>query len=368
MTTANVQTASTRRRRRRAKRHAKQAGTIPGTPVYTGDIEPGAPVAVGIIDYTADTVEEHQGSDTAALNRLGAAESQTWINLDGLHDVEAVQQIAKALHLHPLWAEDIVNTGSRCKTETLGDQVLVVARMVRLVDDRLESEQVTLVAGPNWICTFQERPGDVWEGLRERIRRGEGRVRRMRSDYLLYLLLDAIVDNYFLVLEATEARVDALETEAIDLRSQLDLGRIFALKNELADFKRLIWPMREAVGALLRLEEGGPVGEKVLPYFRDLYDHVLSTLDILETSRDRVVGVFELHLAVNGHRLNDIMKVLTLVSTIFIPMTFIAGVYGMNFEIIPELRWSWGYAYVWTLMLGSAALGLGWMRSQRWIG
>lgn len=355
-----------RRRRRRAKRHARQAGAIPGTAIYTGDIEADVPVAVNILDFTAESFDEVEGSDTGALTRLGKSQSVTWINLDGIHDVEPVEQVCKSLGVHPLWVEDIVNPGSRSKTETIGDQVFVVARMVRLVDERIHSEQVSLVMGPGWVLTFQERPGDVWSGLRERIRRGEGRVRRMKADYLLHALLDAIVDHYFLALEYTETLVDGMEAHVIDPNTRLELTSIFALKNELADFRRTVWPMREAIGSLLKLEEG-PISERVLPFYRDLYDHILSVMDILETSRDRVVGVFELHLAVSGARLNDIMKVLTIVSTIFIPMTFIAGVYGMNFDHIPELHWSYGYLYVWALMLGSAAVGGGLVVSRRWL-
>lgn len=355
-----------RRRRRRAKRHARQLGAVPGTAIYTGDVEAGVPVAVDVLDFTPDAIVETQGSDTEALTRLGKAESVTWINLDGIHDVGPVEQVCRALRVHPLWVEDIVNPASRSKTETIDDQVLVIARMVRLVDDRIHTEQVAIVMGPGWVLTFQERPGDVWTGLRERIRRNEGRVRRMKADYLLHALLDAIVDHYFLVLEFTETLVDGLEAQAIDPRSTLKLTDIFTLKNELADFRRTVWPMREAIGSLLRLEDG-PFDERVLPFYRDLYDHILSVMDILETSRDRVVGVFELNLAVSGARLNDIMKVLTIVSTIFIPMTFIAGVYGMNFDHIPELHWSYGYLYVWSLMLGSAAVGAGVVISRRWL-
>ena len=248
----------------------------------------------------------------------------------------------------------------------IDDRVLVIARMVRIEDGVLHSEQVSMVLGKGWVLTFQERPGDVWESLRTRIRVGNGRVRRMNSDYLLHALLDQIVDHYFLSLEQLEGRVDGLEALAIDGDKRLDLGIIFELKNELAEFRRTVWPMRESIAALLRMEDG-PIGGVVLPYFRDLYDHVVQVMDILETSRERVVGVYELHLAVTSHRLNDIMKLLTIVSTIFIPMTFIAGVYGMNFQHIPELQWDYGYLYVWALMLGTAAIGAVVVYSRRWL-
>ena len=354
-----------RAQRRRSRNLAAKRGAPPGTATYTGDIT-GVPVVVEIIDYDPAGVRELSACDSEALRAYADPSTVTWINLIGIHEVDSVQAIAKAFDVHALWIEDVLNPSSRAKTEMLENRVLVVARMVRIDAGEVHSEQISIVMGKGWVITFQERPGDVWSSLRQRIRLGNGRVRRMGSDYLLHALLDDVVDHYFVALENLEERVDALEALALDPTTQLNLSTIFELKGELADFRRTVWPMRESVSALLRIEEG-PMTHAVQPYLRDLYDHVVQVMDILESSRERVVGVYELHLAVTGHRLNDIMKILTLVSTIFIPMTFIAGVYGMNFRYMPELEWPYGYAFAWVLMLGTAAVGGLYVVSRRWL-
>ncbi|MCB9676103.1 MAG: magnesium/cobalt transporter CorA [Alphaproteobacteria bacterium] len=358
-------TTTKRSRRRRSRLLGDKRGLPPGTPVYTGDVKD-VPVEVRVLDYDTDGHREHREGDIQKLAEYHSDASVTWINLDGVHQVDQVATICRAFGIHPLWMEDILNPSGRPKAEILEDRVLVVARMVHRSEDRLVSEQVSMVLGPGFVLTFQERAGDVWEPLRERIRGGNGRIRKMRADYLLHALLDDIVDHYFVALEDLESRVDGLEANALDPNGRVDMTAIFDVKSELADFRRSVWPMRESVSSLLKAE-GGPIDASVTPYFRDLYDHVVQVMDILETSRERVVGVYELHLAVTSYRLNDIMKVLTIVSTIFIPATFVAGVYGMNFDHMPELHWGFGYPFAWLLMLGSAGVGGYWVYTRRWL-
>ncbi|MEZ4318281.1 MAG: magnesium/cobalt transporter CorA [Myxococcota bacterium] len=358
-------TTAKRSRRRRARTLAEKRGLPPGTPVYTGDVE-GVPVHVQVIDYAPDRLDELEVDDAQRLSSYRDEASVTWINLDGIHQADQVQAIARIFDLHPLWMEDILNPQGRPKAEVLDDKVLVVARMVHRVEGVVNTEQVALVLGPGWVLTFQEQAGDVWESLRSRIRQGKGRIRKMKADYLMHALLDDIVDAYFVALEEVESRVDGLEAAALDPSTRIDNAAIFALKQELADFRRAVWPMRESVSALLKAD-GGPISAAVVPYLRDVYDHVVQVMDILESSRERVVGVYELHLSVTSHRLNDIMKVLTLVSTIFIPGTFVAGVYGMNFKHMPELEWEYGYPFAWAVMLGLGALGGIWAWRRRWL-
>jgi magnesium transporter len=293
------------------------------------------------------------------------SDTVTWVNMVGVHEVEAVQAVCHALQIHPLWIEDIVNPHGRPKVDSLEGLVFVVARMMVPEGEKVRTEQISILLGPEWVLTFQEREGDVWEPLRERIRLGKGRIRSMGADYLLHALLDDVVDNYFICLELLETRVDHLEARAIDPEAAVDLGAVFSLKNELADFRRSAWPMRETMHGLLRLDS--TLSVEVLPYYRDLSDHIVQVMDALEANRERVVGVYELHLAVTGHRLNDIMKVLTIVSTIFIPMTFVAGVYGMNFKNMPELEWTYGYPAAWVVMLGCALGGGVWVYGKRWL-
>lgn len=356
---------ASRSRRRRARSAADRAGKPPGTPIYHGE-ERSEPVHVHVLDYGPQHLEQREAFDALELRRYADPKSVSWINIDGIHQVEQVQAVCRAFDIHPLWVEDIVNSDTRPKAEYLGDRVFVVARMAEVDTGSLDTEQVSIIAGPGWVLTFQEHDGDVWQPLRARIEAGTGRVRTMRADYLLHALLDAIVDHYFVAIEEVEVRVDGMEAAALDPDTTVDLKEVFKIKNELTSFRRAAWPMREAVSSLLRDEEG-PVTSEVVPFFRDLYDHVVQVMDILETSRERVVGVYELHLAVTSHRLNDIMKILTIVSTIFIPMTFVAGVYGMNFDNMPELHWDWGYPLSWLLMLGSGVGGALWMYSRKWV-
>jgi len=361
--------ASRRRRRRQSIQAARQkAGAPPGTAIYTGETLPDTPITVQILDYDPESVQELEAANTNELGPYQTRDRVTWINLDGIHRAEEVQALGKAFGVHPLWIEDVLNPTSRPKAEVYQDRVLVITRMALTTDDPnnpVNIEQVSLVLGPGWVLTFQEHPGDVWGAVRDRIRAGGGRVRRRREDYLLHALLDAVVDHYFTALEALEAQVDALEDEALSIMD-VDLKKVYALKGELAAFRQVVWPTREAVGALLRVE-GEAIQPETVPYFRDLYDHVVQVMDILETSRERVMSAFELHLAITGHRLNEIMRVLTVVSTVFIPLTFIAGVYGMNFRYMPELDQPWAYPAVWVLMLSMAA-GMGiWFKTRRWM-
>lgn len=364
-----MSTANRRRRRRsRAAASARKKHAPPGSPIYTGEALPDVPITVRVVDYGPDDVRELEADNVNELGDYRSEDSVTWINLDGIHRAGEVQAVGAAFGLHPLWIEDILNPTGRPKAEAMDDKVLVITKMALVTgrpEDPLESEQIAVILGPGWVLTFQERPGDVWEPLRERIRNGAGRVRRMRVDYLLHALLDAVVDNYFVALEAMDALVDALEDEALGERG-VELRRVYELKGELAALRQVIWPTREAVAGLLR-RDSEAIRPETAPYFRDLYDHVVQVMDVLETSRERVMGVFELHLAVNGHRMNQAMRVLTVVSTIFIPMTFLAGVYGMNFQHMPELAWRWGYPAIWGVMLGLGVAMAIWFRTRRWM-
>lgn len=359
---------SQRSRRRRSRSAALKHGLPPGAPVYAGDAAPDVAVAVRVMDYSPTEVQESDALRTDQLKAHRDSSSVTWINLDGIHQADQVQAVCRTFGVHTLWVEDILNPSSRPKTEVMDDKVLVITRMVRAGGEGpagLSTEQVAMVLGPSWVLTFQEQAGDVWDALRQRIRTGGGRIRRMRADYLLHALLDAVVDHYFLALEALEMRVDVLEDGALD-GLPVDLRKVHAQRRELAAFREVVWPSREAIAALLK-RDAEAIGQDILPYYRDLYDHVVQVMDILESSRERLVGVFELHLAVNGHQLNQIMRVLTVVSTVFIPLTFIAGIYGMNFKYMPELEYEWAYPAVWVLMVATALGMAHWFRTRQWM-
>ncbi len=359
--------SSSRRRRNRSQIRQAKEGLPPGTPIYAGE-QRDFPVTVQVIDYDAEHLTDRIEQNVADLCPYRDRQTTvTWINLDGIHDSEAVVALGETFGMHALWIEDVLNPTSRPKVEVLEDRILVITRMVEwLPDGSLDQEQVSLVLGPGFVLTFQERPGDVWDTLRKRISGNVGRIRKMGADYLLHALLDATVDHYFVVLETLETRVDDLENRAIT-NPELSLPVQFQeLKSELQGLRGVVWPTREAVAALLR-GETNILSPATMPFYRDLYDHVVQVMDILDASRDRLVWVVELHLALTSQRMNEIMKVLTLVSTVFIPLSFIAGVFGMNFDVMPELHEDWGYPAVLSLM---ATIGFGlllWFRAQRWL-
>ena len=227
-------------------------------------------------------------------------------------------------------------------------------------------EHVSLVLGPNFVLSFQERPGDVFETVRNRIRQGKGRIRRMGADYLAYSLLDAIVDGYFVVLEGRGEQIEALEDELISRPSPETLSVIYRLRRQGLFVRRSVWPVREVAGAFLQ-HESPLLGEGVRAYFRDLYDHVVQVIDMTETFREMLAGMLDTYLSSLGNRTNEVMKVLTIIATIFIPLTFIAGIYGMNFEGMPELHWRWGYGGAWALMILVAGGMVIYLRRKKWL-
>ena len=234
------------------------------------------------------------------------------------------------------------------------------------VEDKLRTEQFSLILGPNYIITFQEEVGDVFEMVRERLRKGKGRIRKLPPDYLAYALIDAVVDHYFLVLEKIGERVESLEEELVTNPNPETLQTIHHLKRELIFLRKSVWPMRELIGGLER-GESSLVGEKTTVFLRDVYDHTIQVIDTVETLRDIVSGMLDVYLSSLSNKMNEVMKVLTIIATIFIPLTFIAGIYGMNFEFMPELKWHWGYPIVWVIIIAIAVIMLFYFRRKRWL-
>jgi magnesium transporter len=342
-----------RRRRRRLTR--VQPGTIPGT-LASPEGGPAAPPRVTVMHYTQDSLFESEAKTVAEclewLDRPGV----TWINVDGLGQPEALAQFGERLHFHPLALEDVFNVPQRPKIEAYGDHYLLILRMLRLAPE-IDEEQVSVFFGGTYVITVQERAdGDVFEGVRERLRKSRGRVRVAGSDYLTYALIDAVIDGYFPVLESLGERLDHLEDECVMEPEALALPKIQTLRRDLLTLRRAIWPMREAVVALGR-EESALITAETRLFLRDCYDHALEALEIVETDRETASSVMEIYLAMQNQRLNEVMKVLTVMATLFIPLTFIASIYGMNFEHMPELKWRYGYPATLGLM-GAVAGGL----------
>jgi len=338
--------------------------TTPGT-LIPPDSAPSAPVRITVMHYTPEGLSENEAKTAEECLEWLGRPGVTWINVDGLGQPEVLARLGEQLHFHPLALEDVFNVPQRPKVEAYGEHYLLILRMLRLAPE-IEEEQVSLFFGASYVITVQERAdGDVFEGVRERIRKSRVRLRVAGADHLTYALLDAVVDGYFPVLESLGERLERLEDECVLERGALVLPKIQVLRRDLLTVRRAIWPMREAVVALGR-EESALITPETRLFLRDCYDHALEALEIVETDRETASSVMEIHLATQNQRLNEVMKVLTVIATIFIPLTFIASIYGMNFEHMPELRWRYGYAAILGFM-GAVAAGLiYYFKRRRW--
>lgn len=349
------------------KKRTGKIGAPPGTLVHVGEKQQGAP-CLSVMRYSPELFEEYEATSVAQVRAASDQAGVTWINLVGLHHVGLIEELGTAFSIHPLVLEDILNTDHRPKCEPHDDFLFLVVKMLTYDAGQREivSEQISLILGRGYVLSFQEKPGDLFEELRNRIRVDKGRVRRMGADYLAYRLLDTIVDHYFVILEQLGDHVETLEAALIDHPMRSLLHRIHHTKREIVLLRRSVWPLREAIGSLLR-EESGLMTPAVHPYLRDLYDHTIQIIDTIETFRDLITGMLDLYLSSVSNRMNEIMKVLTIMSTIFIPLTFLVGVYGMNFDYLPELHWHWAYFLLWGVMLAIAGGMFVFFRRKRWL-
>ena len=292
----------------------------------------------------------------------------TWINIDGIHDAALVERLGSYFGLHPLILEDIMNTSQRPKMEDLGDAIYVVLKMIEYGADGpdVATEQMSVVFGKNFVLTFQERPGDTFDPVRERIRKGKGRIRKMGPDYLAYALIDSVVDDYFIVLERMGEQIEQLEDELISDPKKATLNEIHQLKRQMILLRKSVWPLRELISRLERAES--PIIQKTTGIFlRDVYDHAIQIIDNIETFRDMLSGMLDMYLSSVSNRMNEVMKFLTIIGTIFIPLTFLAGVYGMNFKFMPELEWRWGYYLIWGIMIAAGVSLILYFRKKKWL-
>jgi magnesium transporter len=318
--------------------------------------------------YGASFAEEPQEIAVEDCTPEANSEQVVWYTVDGVHDVELLQRLGNCFGIHPLVLEDIANTSQRPKLEEFDDCIFVALKMIgyELSHDKLRTEHVSIIFGKGYVLAFLEDPGDVFEPVRQRVRTGKGRIRKLGADYLAYALVDAIVDNYFEVLEKLSEGIEELEEEVVDAPTSSTLRTIHVTKRQLILLRRAVWPLREAVNALVRDELELVTGDTRI-FLRDLYDHTIHVIDTVETLREMVAGMMEVYLSSVSNKLNQVMKVLTVISSIFIPLTFIVGVYGMNFDYMPELRLRWGYWAVWGVMLAVAGGLLALFRRKEWI-
>lgn len=356
-------------------RKASPPGSAPGTLVAREWREPGAATAtLRILAYGPDKIEEWTSTSVDDLDRRAGPDrpgapvapgaAVIWIDVLGLHDLDALRRLGERFHLHPLALEDVLNTAHRPKTEDYGDHRFVIAKAVEL-GDTVAAEQVSLFFGRGFVLTFREAPCRAFEAVRERIRGPRSRIRAAGADYLAYALLDAVIDELFPVLERFGERLEELEEEVVEKPVRATLERIYHARRELLLLRRAAWPQREVIQALER-DASGLVAAETKVYLRDCYDHTIQALDFIETYRELAAGMLDAYLSGLSNRLNEVMKVLTIIATIFIPLTFVAGVYGMNFKFMPELGWRFGYPAVLALMAVMAAGMLIYFKRKDW--
>lgn len=358
---------SKKKSKRYLKKISKKAGLPPGSLVHIGE-EKKEKARIELIYYDEETVEKKEISSFEESSQFLSRKGVTWINIDGISDVSLVEKAGKFFDINELVLEDILNTEQRPQAKDFGNFLFVVLKMVNYEAERDEllTEQVSIITGKNFVISFQEGiAGDVFDPLRERIKKGKERIRKMGSDHLAHALIDATVDSYFVVLEKIGERLENIEEETLSFPSSKTIEQIHRLKRNLILLRKSVWPIRELAGFLEKSDS--PLIQKATSlYFRDIYDHSLQLIDFIETFRDISGNILDIYLSNLSNRLNEVMKVLTIISTIFIPLTFIAGVYGMNFRFMPELEWRFGYFLILFLMALVAIVMVIFFRKKRW--
>ena len=345
---------------------SKRAGQPPGSLHVSGETS-NAPVLITVIDYDATHFQEKQVSKITECFQFRDTETVTWINIDGLGNTNVIEDLGKYFTIHPLILEDILNTEQRPKMEDLDTYLYLNLKMLSYIEleKDVKIEHISMIIGPNFLISFQEDIGDIFDPVRERIRK-DGRIRKFGPDYLAYALIDGIVDNYFAVMEKLEERVEDLEEELVTNPTQGSLNKINQLKKDMIFLRKSVWPLREVINNLER-SESPLIKESTTIYLRDVYDHTIQVIDTLETFRDMVSGMIDIYLSGLSYKMNEIMKVLTLIATIFIPLTFVVGLYGMNFRYMPEIDWEYGYYSVLVLMVIMVVGMLTFFRRKKWI-
>jgi magnesium transporter len=347
------------------KRRSAKTGLPPGSLIHIGERHgEKAKITLCVYDETRFQEREIQTLEGVLPPAGGGV---TWIHIDGLHEIPLLEAMGVSFSLHPLTLEDILNTEQRPKSEDHGDYLYIVLKLFH--EDAggvLIPEQVSIVLGQNWLISLQEKEGKLLDPIRERLRNEKGRLRKAGADYLAHALLDAMVDSYFAILDGFGEKIEGLETALIGRPLPSTLRAIQALKREMILLRKSVWPLREMLGRLGR-SDSPLIREQSVIYFRDIYDHAIQVIDTIETYRDMLSGMLDIYLSSISNRMNEIMKVLTIIATVFMPLTFLAGVYGMNFHYMPELAWRWGYFALWGAMIAVAVFMLIIFRRKKWL-
>jgi magnesium transporter len=348
------------------RKRAQKAGLPPGSLIYTGE-KVDEKISITIIEYDEQQYQEREIASFDECLLLKDKPGVTWIKVAGIHAVENLEKLGECFSLHPLVLEDILNTDQRPKIEDFDDYIYIVLRMISYSENNeLSSEQISFILGSNFLISLQESNGGVFAPVLERLRTSKGRVRRSGADYLVYTLMDLIVDNYFVVLEQFGEGLEYMEEEVVKRPTPQTLQDIHRSKYDMIMLRKSVWPLREVIGRLER-RESDLIQEATGIYFKDVYDHTIVAIDNIETYRDILSGMLDIYLSSISNRLNAIMKVLTVIATIFMPLTFLAGVWGMNFKHMPELEWLWGYPLALGLMLAIALSMVIYFYKKKWL-
>jgi magnesium transporter len=349
------------------QRFARKAGLPPGSLVYVGEKEHLAP-RITVVRYSDTDFAVNEFEAFAACPVVADPAVVTWINVSGIHQVKDLEKLGECFNIHPLVLEDILEVGQRPKIEDYDDYLYIVLDSIRPVaeGEELVSEEISLVLGPHYVLSFHEGNGDVFAPIRDRLLKAKGRLRKMGADYLAYTIIDLIVDNYFVELEKFGDQVEFLEDEVVSRPTPRTLRAVHRFKNDMIMLRKSLWPLREVIARLER-RESPLISENLGNYFRDVYDHTIIAIDTVETYRDILSGMLDIYLSSMSNRLNEIMKVLTIIATIFMPLTFITSLYGMNFKYMPELQWHYGYYEVLGLIAVIAVCMLLFFRKKHWI-
>jgi len=350
-------------------RVSKKSGLEPGSLVYIGKERPeDVKITVTLIDYDSDTLEEKEIKDIEECAPYLDKPTTTWINIYGIHDVTIIEKVGKTFGIHPLVLEDILNTAHRPKTEDFEDYIYTVIKMIDTdpETDEIKMEQVSIVTMKNVVITFQEKHGDVFDPVRKRIKDRKPRIRKRGTDYLTYALLDAVVDGYFLTFERLSDRIENMESVLLEKPTKSALDEIYQLKRTILSLRRAIVPSREMINSLVH-DESALIGPETTPFLRDVHDHIVQIIETTDHFRDILNGMIDAYNSIMGNKMNEVMKVLTIIATLFIPLTFLAGIYGMNFAFMPELAWKWGYFTVLGIMFIVTLLMLLYFKRKEWM-
>ena len=349
------------------KKSLKKVGLPPGTLVFTGERKLDK-VSMSVIDFNESRIEEKILERVEDSYCYRDTPSVSWININGIHNVEVIESIGKHYGIHPLVLEDILNIDQRPKMEDYGPYLYLVLKMINF-DEKLKEikiEQVSIIITERCVISFQEMEGDIFDAIRDRLKNNKGRIRKMGADYLAYSLIDAVVDGYFVALENLGEKIEGLQEMLISDPTGHTLQEIQHLKREILFLRRSVWPLREMIGALERLESP-IIHDELQIYLRDLYDHTIQVIDTVESLRDMLSGMLDIYLSGVSNRMNEVMKVLTIIATVFIPLTFLAGIYGMNFEHMPELGWTSAYPLLLIAMATIGIIMVIYFKHRRWI-